>query len=711
VSPLPPVDADPTSPDATAILFFRARRRLRRLVAARPDPASYAPLTVAEFTERTGVPKGSNPPPNSASLIALPGAPSWKPGVPSERVITAAHELLEHRFDILGSGPRSLAAPENVRRSQRFHDLAAELPASAVRAYKPIEWHSDFVRGHRWDPDVPFTAVRVAAVAGADIKVPRELSRFQHVGTLARAGEERHALEFALQALDWISANPVGRGVNWASAMDVAIRAVNWIWGLRLFEHLARYPATTWEIRRSLCEHGRYLSEQLEYYEECTTNHYMADIAGLLYIGAACAEFPEADTWLHLGIQELVSEIWRQVYSDGADYEGSSHYHRLVAETFLSCAALAERIPDARRDRLSRVPMAARRRPPRLRPLADQDISLRTKGRLLPAAFYTRLARMIDYTAALTKPNGLVPQVGDNDSGRLHRLSPDPHEDVRDHRHLLAVGGELLGREDLSALAANQRDEAQLVAGDLPIAPATRASVPLRGPLVLFPKTGVAVRRTDSAYLLVTCGPNGQHGRGGHNHNDKGSFELNVRDHDVVVDGGCYVYTSAPDTRNQFRSTAAHSTVWVAGCEQDEWPEGLGGLFSLPERSHPVLRVSAEGTVIAEHRGFRAPHRRTFEVAAGTLTIVDELQLRDPAYIGFNFDPAVQVSIDGENAAGGVRLGVGGLMVRIAIEGASDYRVEPGFFSRGYGVRVPNKRLVARLTAPTATTRITWPAP
>ena len=47
--------------------------------------------------------------------------------------------------------------------------------------------------------------------------------------------------------------------------------------------------------------------------------------------------------------------------------------------------------------------------------------------------------------------------------------------------------------------------------------------------------------------------PNGKNGNGGHNHNDKLSFELNIFGQDFIVDGGCPFYTNSPDLRNSFR--------------------------------------------------------------------------------------------------------------------------------------------------------------
>src|SRR5207249_3150364 len=114
------------------------------------------------------------------------------------------------------------------------------------------------------------------------------------------------------------------------------------------------------------------------------------------------------DRWLALGIHELVSEMDREVYPDGADFEASTNYHRLVAETFLSCAALAERLPPERISRLHHVGAVHVPNGPSLRSLIERGIGSMDSSTVLPASFYSRLSRMLRFTATLTKPNGLV---------------------------------------------------------------------------------------------------------------------------------------------------------------------------------------------------------------------------------------------------------------------------------------------------------------
>jgi len=101
----------------------------------------------------------------------------------------------------------------------------------------PIEWHKDFSSGYVWSDSLLFTNIQVAPITGAEIKVPRELSRFQHTTSFLGFGENIGSKEANFQILDWIISNPFQYGVNWACNMDVALRVINWIWTLRFFEN------------------------------------------------------------------------------------------------------------------------------------------------------------------------------------------------------------------------------------------------------------------------------------------------------------------------------------------------------------------------------------------------------------------------------------------------------------------------------------------
>lgn len=492
--------------------------------------------------------------------------------------LEAADQICRHVFDLLGSGPVALG--------------------------DRIDWHRDFKSGFRWDPTAPFMDIAEGRGNGVDIKVPWELSRGQQVVLLAQAawlsGESRYARECVAQMADWIAANPAGYGVNWACPMDVAIRAVNWLWALSLLAPSSELTeAILADIVASLVAHGRFLTDNLEVREDgVTTNHYLADIVGLLYLGLCLKEVGEAGPWRTLAVGELVREMDRQVLPDGVHYESSLSYHRLVAEMFLSSALLCRR-----------------------------------HGVVLPPAFHERLKKMCEFVWVYTKPNGLAPQVGDGDNGRLHILSGYGCGDVRDHRHLLAAGGLLYDRTDWIAAAGPWWIESLWLGGaDRPRQ--GEASVDRLPQSRAFATAGFYILRDRDDYVLFNCNAPGTNGVGTHKHNDLLSVELQLGGEDILVDPGCFLYTSDPQAYERFRRTAHHSTVMVDEAEQNRVIPGK--LFCL----HPDSRVQvlqwddgpAVQSVVAEHDGYgrlTAPviHRRDlrYDRDRATWLVVDRL--------------------------------------------------------------------------------------
>ena len=166
---------------------------------------------------------------------------------------------------------------------------------------------------------------------------------------------ERSKEIFTLIVVDWITSNPFKKGINWRCAMDVSLRAINWIVGLKFFEkELCKNYQFQRIISNSIRDHGKYIFENLEYVSEKipTGNHYLSDLAGLLFIASYFPDFPESDKWLIFSIQQIINESERQIYEDGMCHEASTGYHKLVTEIFLNCACVIERLPLSRRKKL-----------------------------------------------------------------------------------------------------------------------------------------------------------------------------------------------------------------------------------------------------------------------------------------------------------------------------------------------------------------------
>ena len=68
-----------------------------------------------------------------------------------------------------------------------------------------------------------------------------------------------------LVARSWGAANPPKVGVNWASSLEVAFRAMSWLWALHLFrESPALTPALYARVVGVLYVHGRHLEDVLD---------------------------------------------------------------------------------------------------------------------------------------------------------------------------------------------------------------------------------------------------------------------------------------------------------------------------------------------------------------------------------------------------------------------------------------------------------------
>ena len=564
-------------------------------------------------------------------------------------IVNAADRVCEHYFDLLGSGPTKLAWP--------------------------IDWHDDFKSGYRWDPRQYYADIRPARYPGGyDLKVPWELSRCQHFVWLGQAywltGDEKYAREFRAEVEDWIRQNRPEYGVNWACSMDIAIRAVNWLWGYAFFQSS---PVLDDEFRlefsRSLLSHGRHIRSNLERTAIFTGNHYLSDIVGLIYLGILFPEFKEARAWREFGLRELEREMFKQVYPDGANFEASTSYHRLVTELFLSATLLAKR-----------------------------------NGYHFSDAYWSRLEKMLDFIAHITKPDGTVPIIGDQDNGRLHRLKvwPNPEHEWKDFRGLLALGSILFDKPQWGRAAGDQWEESIWFYGGQALT-AFQKSSQLSSPKLSskeFTDSGIYILRAQDTYVVVDLGPVGQNGKGGHAHNDSLSFELYSDGQTWIQDPGTYMYTADYQARNLFRSTTFHNTLSMPGYEQNSFDSLT--LFSLKNESFQQalswhLVADSESWLVGEFQRLRSPeiiHRRSFHLCGKhhALVLTDEV-LNSPSTceLLFHFAPGLKHELV-EDPYPGLKLvnPEGKVLWLFSLSRAGiEIRLFEGWISESYGSRVP----------------------
>jgi len=269
-----------------------------------------------------------------------------------------------------------------------------------------IEWNRDPLSGFSWPLDY-HADINLIRHDGSDARVVWELNRLSHFITLGRAyavtSDDTFSKEFFQQLNDWRAQNPTARGVNWNCAMEVALRAINLLAAFQLFLRAPEMDDLALkEFLKLFDQHGAHIRRNLEFSHIASSNHYLADVVGLLWLGVMLPELQSASEWREFGLRELLREMDQQLLADGADNEASTGYHRLKAEIFLYSFVLCH--------------------------LNGIDIDEK---------YWSKLRAMIDYVRAYSRPDGYAPLLGDSDSGQF---LPIVRRRGDDHSYLLAVG-------------------------------------------------------------------------------------------------------------------------------------------------------------------------------------------------------------------------------------------------------------------------------
>jgi hypothetical protein len=527
-----------------------------------------------------------------------------------------------------------------------------------------VNWLADPASGATWPLDY-HADVRLVRNDGSDARVLWEVNRLAHLLTLARAhavtGEEKFAREVFAQLQSWRAQNPLGRGPNWACAMEVALRAMNL---LAAFELLRRSPLMDAETLRlflqTFDQHGAHIRRNLEFSYISTSNHYLSDVVGLFWLGVMLPELKDARAWREFGLRETLREMDKQVLADGADCEASTGYHRLVLELFLYSFVLA---------RANRIEVGGEN--------------------------WARLRKMLEYVRAYLRPDGRAPLVGDTDSGQVLPLVPRAADD---HAYLLALGAALFNESGFKQSAALP-EELLWVLGEEGVRAFQQLPETGSGTISqAFPHAGTYVLRERDLYLLFNASGNGLKGRGSHGHNDALSLEVSACGVSFIVDPGTYVYSADLAERHLFRSTAYHSTVQVDDEEQNTTAPELP--FVIGDEAHPkVLRwqtTPEDDFVAAEHDGYRrlaqpVTHRRLvlFKKQERCWIIQDTLSGEGEHLFSFRFHlgEGLETSVRAQGIVSACDKMTGARLCVCALDLADAPELEPRFVSRDYGAK------------------------
>lgn len=557
------------------------------------------------------------------------------------------YDSIELKSDSNGEFLRKLLCGRNYKSSQKIWQLISP-------SYKPIDWQKDFKSGYRWGADQWYRPQGNAKKPGGDIKVPWELARLQHFPRLAilalKLSEHRKEIfeEFCNQLLDFIAQNPPRMGVNYMCTMDVGIRTANVALAYSLFYDMGMIFSKELEtvVSNFMFQQCEHIMKNLEWSDILTSNHYFANIAGLLFGSAVLPECSKKERWLQFAVEEIKKEIEKQFYREGTNKEGSTAYHRLTGEMAVYSLAL-------------------------IHCLSKQGKCSDAKDDL-----YDMINRAGIFIVDITNPEGTFTQIGDNDSGIFFRLSitgalttaqkakekysnlqyymPEDEKEayldecmndgfpfcsavyglcgnpmlqhakevypleyslvsqIMGESHGLKISKDTLGKEKIenSFSTLEYCSEMDFISQE--------GSLLDNMERICYPSFGLYIYRSKRLYLCINACDNGQKGNAGHAHNDKLSFELFMDGNCIFRDCGTYVYTPLPEERNRFRSIRMHNTIYT-GEEQNEFIN----LFSMKSRTKCRCIRWCETEAVFEVRYGEVHHIRMFTISSDKVLVND----------------------------------------------------------------------------------------
>jgi len=462
-------------------------------------------------------------------------------------------EMLE-RTVALVPGARGSEIQRLARNADRFHsDLVQRTTTLAGKILDgtwpmlghefalagEIDWHADPRTGHQFPrafyADVPLHQEDDDDI---DVKYVWELGRHQYLVELSRAwlldGEERAAAQTRRLLLGWIEDNPLYEGVHWTSGLEVAVRAISWIWTLAaLAEWKGWQEGDLDRIVASLVDHSTYLEHHFSFYSS-PYNHLIGEATGLYLIARVLESLPDAARWRSRAREVLEEHGPRQFYADGFCVEQATGYHYFTLG-FLSLAIVAAR---------------------------QEDSPLQQAEEAAQRAFRAGIL--------FQQPNGLWPAIGDVDSARS---IPVHHDDFWDFESLCSLGAVLFNDPQLKRPGSQPGEELYWLLGSGGLEQFHQLESTSPDGFTHLEESGYVLARQWGDWLCFDAGPiaHGLHADDtpstAHGHLDTLQVLYCHNGEPVLIDPGMPFYFGDREWVRHFRGAGAHNTIEVEGLE------------------------------------------------------------------------------------------------------------------------------------------------
>ena len=566
----------------------------------------------------------------------------------------------------------------------------------------------------RWNRD-PKTGIEAPLVFGklldyrdpdlvGDIKYLWEPNRHRHLVTLAQAyalTKEKRYFDVLKEHLEsWWIACPYGRGPNWSSALEAAMRLASWstAWQLlggmkdELFQSEENlFFRAAW--LRSIYQHAEFVRGWFSRHSSAN-NHLIGEAAGLFLAALAWPCWPRARAWLAASKAVLEREAVAQTAPDGVNREQAVWYQAAVLDMLVLCL-----------------------------------LAGKANGEWFSPDYESRVEAMMDFLASIMDAGGNMPMFGDADDGLMSHLAPGPAP----FRSLLGTGALLFQRGDFKHKVGGLDDRARWLFGAgaderFAALDVEKTRLPLRQ---AYPEGGYFILGCDfdtpgEIRLVADAGPLGYRSIAAHGHADALSFTLSAGGREFFVDPGTYAYHTQERWRQYFRGTAAHNTARVDGLDQSE--QGGNFLWLAKARAGCSLWLSSpyKDSFEGWHDGYLrledpVKHRRLIELdkRARRVLIEDVFEMQGEHEVELAFHCSERCTVSA--VEGGYAIENDGTAIRLVLPGGGTSEVRRGelspiggWISRGFDRREPAPTIVWRSRLRSRTllrTEILVPAP
>lgn len=547
--------------------------------------------------------------------------------------------------------------------------------------FSPQVWRLDPVSGGYWPGpdrycfDISYRHERVFG----DVKFVWDFNRLQFLQPLAAVvaidGNVEAAAAIDAAIASWMESNPPFRGICWNSGIELALRAVSVALAVSLAADRLK-PATIARAESLLRAHHYWLGRYPSLYSSAN-NHLVAEALGEFVIETLLTDLRRDGK----ARETLEREALLQILGDGVGAEQSPTYAAFTAEMLLVADLFARAAGQ--------------------QPLSD--------------AVADRLKAFARWIAWMSDAQGRVPNIGDDDEGRVLTLCAD-----REATYPMSIARAIRGLYPDAAACPASRDMPELRDAFFR---GQGGETQLEG-VKTFAEGGYSIVRETRAgkklFFMLDHGPLGYLSIAAHGHADANAFVLSLDDEEIFVDPGTYLYHSGAAWRDWFRGTRAHNTLAVADADQSV----IAGPFNWSHKAKARLEnaeASRDWRLQSIHDGyserFGVEHKREALATPGGIAIVDRLvgaRPDQPVSLSFQLAPGLRYVAKG---GGWIAARNQRPLLSLRFSAPGDVRIirggelgEGGWHSPRFGDKVEAEQLVWRGRIPPEglTTSLDW---